>query len=335
MERKVFFSAVVSIVSVVALLGVARVEGVELRAVSFLPMSQKNPLMNIFQIWMDKVNERGKGELKIKYLGSRDVIPSREQMDAVRRGVVEIANTVAYHARAVAEVNFLTASTLPPDVERKIGLYGIVNRAHKEKMNTVYLGRIGSYPPNHFFLFSNVRVETLNDLKRLKFRGNVTFNSLLKRLKITSIGMSSGEIYTGMERGLIEGYPTSWFIHARSLDEVTKYRIDHGFWNTNDANFINKDVFESLPKHLQDLLIEVSKEVEQEVAPGILRRFVKEENRAQQANGVKFIKFRSPDDKRFIEITNTDLWEKINKALPKKGPKVRRMLKEAMGKGRS
>ncbi len=334
MARKFFFSVLVSIVSVVALLGVARVEGVELRAVSFVPMRQNDPLMNIFQVWMDKVNKRAKGELKIKYLGSRNVIPANEQMDALRRGVVEIAHTPAYHARAVPEVNFLSASTLPPDVERKIGLYAIVNAGHKEKVNTVYLGRVGSYPPNHFFLYSNVRVERLKDLERLKFRGNVTFNSLLKRLKITSIGMRSGEIYTGMERGLIEGYPTTMFIMRHSLDEVTKYRIDHGFWNSNASNYINKDAFESLPKHLQTLLIEVSKEIEQEDAPKIMRRFIKEENRAQQAKGVKFLKFKSPDDKRIIEIANTDLWEKINKALPKKGPKVRRMLDEAMQKRR-
>ena len=208
--------------------------------------------------------EQAKGELIIDYIGGPEVIASREQYEAARVGVVDMAFTPTQHyISLVPEANILPISHLMPWEEREVGIHDLMVEVHK-KINLYYLGRtIFGEPWTSFFFWTNVRVETPYDLAGQKFRALSLYLPFMQELGISPVTMSLGDIYTAMDRGLVDGWAATPGTGLRfHLDEVTKYVIAHGFYQSNATVKMNLDTWNSLPKHLQDLMIKVQIEAE-------------------------------------------------------------------------
>lgn len=65
--------------------------------------------------------------------------------------------------------------------------------------------------------------------------------------------------YGALEQGVIDAAVHGFDSATKaSLYEVTKYVIDHPFGGTSTSMIINLDTWNSLPKHLQDVLMEAA-----------------------------------------------------------------------------
>ena len=177
-----------------------------------------------------------------------------------------------------------------------------------------------------FYLFSNVKVEKIEDFKGLKFRSNAFYEPFQKKLGIVRVSIPGSEMYTAMERGLVQGFPYPRFITRLSMQEVTKYRINHPWWN-GDSNwhYINQKTYESLPEEWQKILMDAAKEVEQKIQE-VKATFDLKEDKAQLDAGMKFIKLTPPDDKRLLEIIQEATWETLSEEAPDAVPTLKKML---------
>ena len=95
-----------------------------------------------FLKFIDMVNQNAAkkypGELEIQYLGGPEVIPNREQVEALRNGLVDMVFTTdGYYVSAVPVVNAMSLTTLKPWEERKRGVNAFLNKIHREKVNAV------------------------------------------------------------------------------------------------------------------------------------------------------------------------------------------------------
>ena len=69
---------------------------VTFKAVAFIP--KNHPLMSQTIVWVDMINKELAGKVKINYIGGPEVIPGLQQVEAVRKGVIDIAfNPTAYY----------------------------------------------------------------------------------------------------------------------------------------------------------------------------------------------------------------------------------------------
>jgi TRAP-type C4-dicarboxylate transport system substrate-binding protein len=72
---------------------------VVLKAVSFLPKT--NILSSMIIEWFNRTNAMFPGELKVEYRGGPETIPAVEQVEALRRGIIDIVSyqspLVRYH----------------------------------------------------------------------------------------------------------------------------------------------------------------------------------------------------------------------------------------------
>jgi TRAP-type C4-dicarboxylate transport system substrate-binding protein len=151
----------------------------------------------------------------------------------------------------------------------------------------------------------------------------------IKALGASPITIQPSEIYTSMERGVVEGFMwprvgmASW-----GLQEVTKFMIEPGVFQMEPATMINLDRWKKIPKDLQDLLLEVIQEYEY---IGTMRNslLVEKEERIREKAGVKNIKLPPGEAEKFVKTAYDMTWEEILKAAPEYGPK----LKKAMSKG--
>jgi TRAP-type C4-dicarboxylate transport system substrate-binding protein len=130
-----------------------------------------------------------------------------------------------------------------------------------------------------------------------------------------------------MERGVIDGF--AWPLHAgitsMGFAEVTKYCIDHGFWRSSAATVINESKWNSLPKRLQDLVMDVSIETEHFAAEFFTKALHDERKRLIDA-GMKFIKFSPSDSNRFMAKIRKAQWEEMrNRIGPEKTAKLMKL----------
>ena len=89
-----------------------------LKAVCFLPKT--NPLSAMTVEWVNRVNTMFPGELKIEYRGGPETIPAVEQVEALRKGIIDINfNVGSYYAPQGAEFNAFQLSRISPMEERK------------------------------------------------------------------------------------------------------------------------------------------------------------------------------------------------------------------------
>ena len=110
-----------------------------LRALSMQPTAVT--YTQSFLKFIDKVNAAGQGVVQIEFVGGPEAIPTFDQPEAVREGVIDmIYGPGSYYAGIVPETDALVGSNLTPMEKRANGGIDLLNQIHQEKMNAYYLG---------------------------------------------------------------------------------------------------------------------------------------------------------------------------------------------------
>ena len=274
------------------------------------------------------VNERAKGELTIKYVGGPEVIPTFEQPEALKNGVVDILSTpYGFMQAVVPEGNVLFVSPHTWAEERKIGLNDFLDQLYRKKMNATYLG--GGNKGLKFALILKDGVKNLQGLKGLKCRSQGPMEYLIRDLGMAPVTMPLSEVYGALQRGVVDGMITTidYTADVLHLYEVCGYFVDHLFWGGNGVGtFINLDKWNAIPKHLQDLITQVQIELE----PKIYTQHLASTERARQKyldNGTKPIKFSEADAKAYLAIADKSQWDLLKaKTSPENYEKMRQFL---------
>jgi TRAP-type C4-dicarboxylate transport system substrate-binding protein len=298
-------------------------EEIKWKAITPWPMSYYwcEP-MKMFE---DMVHERLAGKLAIDYLGGGEVAPPFEQLEALRNGVVDvILGASSYYTGQVPEALGVLYAKLPPSELRKTGYYDLMRQIHMEKAGVVYLANVGGSPGKAFRFFTKVKVDK-PDFTNLKIRVTPVYTELVEALGGTPITMKPSEVYTAMERGVVDGYGWSYGgITDFAWQEVTKYVIDHPFYSANTAILINKDAWDKLPDDVKATLEEIGIELEKK-AETYMEKYNAEEDARLADLGLEFVKFSDADAARFIKTAYDVAWTAFIKAHPDVGPKLREL----------
>lgn len=304
-------------------------EVIELDWVSFLPGTFEE-VTALQELFVDRVNERAKGELVIKYRGGPEVFPPDDIGSAVQSGVVDMGVVyVGAYEPVVPGVGGAMLTQLTLDEERQPGgAYDYLLEMHK-KVGLYYLGR-GHHTGKGFFYcwLREKRVEKPEDLVGLIIGGTTAARPAVLAWGATHTPIALAESYSAMERGVVDAItaqpPASW--RDFSNYEVSKYVIDYGYYACTVAVFMNLDSFNQLPKHLQNLLTETFIEAEKD----IMIRAAKGQDEAMAFmvdNGlIEPIKFSPADAKWYLEAAYEGAWDYQQERFPEVTPKLRELL---------
>jgi TRAP-type C4-dicarboxylate transport system substrate-binding protein len=278
-----------------------------------------------FDIFMKRVNKAAKGELVIKWVGGPEAIPARDQPEAVVRGVIDfIATPTGYYLSMLPEATFTLFSKLLPREERKVGFHDFMVKLHKQ-VGVYYLGRMdwGTL----FHIFTNTKVERPADLKGMIIRVGKTPRAFATKLGIKWISLPMRDVYSALDRKLITGYilPVESSADHR-LYEVVKYGIQPGFWNRDEVFLVNMKRWNSLPKHLQDLMNRIKIETESDMVEFYSKAY-KDSWKIMEKNGVEAVKFSPEDAKQFLDLANEIGWSSLAaKSKPENVAVIEKML---------
>lgn len=282
-----------------------------LRAISWA--AKGNADNRIFEIFIDRINEAGKGIVRIDYVGGPEVIAVPNQVDAVGKGIVDIAHNYNTHSSVVPESATYSISELTPAEERKSGYYDIIVESHK-KMNVFPLVRMQTNAG--FFIYSKKKIDTLDGLKGLKIRSHALYDTLLKPLGMATIHMPFSEAYGALERGVIDAAPYTIHGGDLGLQQVAKFLLDEVFWQSGTAwVYFNSGKWNGLSKEGQAVFNQVVTKLEADMA-GIFEENNQKSRKLLKDAGVEFVKFKDPADrKKYYETVQTGFWEFAGKSM--------------------
>ena len=293
-------------------------EEVTLRAVS--AFAEKTQFSRNFEQFIDKVNADGKGLVKINYIGGPRAMPPFEVGNAVRTKVVDIANvTGAFYTNLMPESDAFKLFSKPMSEQRANGTWAFINGLHNQKLNSYYLARQFHNVPFHIYLTKKI---DKMDFTGLKIRVTPVYKDIVEALGGTAITTAPGEVYTALERGVVDGY--GWPITGifdLGWEKVTKFRLEPAFYSVEVNVLVNQDVWKGLTDAQRKVLSDAALWLE-----GLDRgneAIIEAERARQDKAGIAPIDLGPDVGKAFLQKANDVAWASVIKRSPEIGPKLR------------
>jgi TRAP-type C4-dicarboxylate transport system substrate-binding protein len=314
----------------VSLLPVTRAEAekITIKAISAWPKNEPSVADDYlgFIAHANKVLEQKfPGQIEIKYMGGAEVIPIPNQADALRAGTVDMYfGTDAYYAGIAPAANASKLTLLTSWEERARGVNAIFDQIHRLKLNSTYLGRLGSEVM--FQMYLNKKVASPDDLKGLRIRVSPMYIDFMKALSVTPIETKPGDVYMALERGVVDGFCWPLFtIRPWGWQEVTKYVVGPGFYKVCHPLLVNLHKWNQIPPDIQKAIMEVEMEEEHIIADRDMVK-IKNEKELLKKAGLEFIEFSKSDTKKYFDLAYSSGWEGQIKKAPEYSEKLRPLL---------
>jgi len=301
--------------------GLASAQEVTLKLVSAFP--ETATYVKHMTPWIQKFNAGGKGIAQINFIGGPKAIPTFEVGTSVKNGVVEMAmNTGAFYTNLMPEADFLKLSQVTIAEQRKNGAFDYINKVWNEKANLVYLARMVDQTPFHLYLTKKIDKPDLNGLK---VRITPVYREFFQSMGATLIQTPPGEVYTALERGVVDGY--GWPIHGifdLNWQEKTKFRVDPGFYNAEVSIIMNLDAWKKLSAKQRDYVQKQALALE--AMNSHWPELNAEETKRQAQSGIQTIKFDAASSKAYLDKAYEVGWATAIKQSPQHGPQMRKLL---------
>src|ERR1700733_14541607 len=105
-----------------------------------------------FERFIARVNQDGKGVIRINYIGGPKAMPPFEVGNALKGGVVDIANaTGAFYTNVMPEADAWKLTERPMSELRTNGGYDYMAGIYARKMNAIFLARLVDNNPFHLY----------------------------------------------------------------------------------------------------------------------------------------------------------------------------------------
>lgn len=208
------------------------------------------------------IDEMSEGRLKIRVYGAGELVPALEAFDAVSQGIVEIGHAASYYwAGKSPAVQFFTSIPFGMNAQQmNAWLYASDGLKLWEEVYAPFnlipmpAGNTGVQMGGWF----NKEINSIKDIKGLKMRIPGLGGKVISRAGGTAVLSAGGEIYTNLERGVIDAaeWVGPYHDYLMGFHRIAKFYYYPGWQEPGSVLeiFINKKSFESLPKDLQAII---------------------------------------------------------------------------------
>lgn len=192
------------------------------------PYSPNHPFSRADRRWMDFVEQRSGGSLKIQPSWSGALLSSEHSMVELRHGVVDIGLITPIYVKGGAHlIRIQSGFYMGTDsIEEQVALYrcladGDAQFARELEGLVVLAVQGGSLPG---IVTRDRPVTSLADLQGMRIRAPTELLPVLRELGVDPVNMPMGEVYSAMAKGVIDGViaPEDTF-KSLHLAEVAKH----------------------------------------------------------------------------------------------------------------
>jgi TRAP-type C4-dicarboxylate transport system substrate-binding protein len=284
-----------------------------------------------FLRYVETVNAAGKGVVRIQVMGGPEVIPPPEQGDAVRRGVVDMQyGPGTYYLGTVPEVDAMVGSNRTAVETRGNGGRDALDEAFEERLGAHLLGHFDTGIPFHIWTTKEPprTADGGLDLSGFKIRSQPIYREFFESLGITNVSIPVPEVYTALERGVVDGmgFPMvgiadlGWTKHL-------KYRIDPPFFQTDLVVIVNEARWESLSPEAKKILEETAVAYEKESYDYFQAR-QKELDAKLRGEGMTVVTLDGDAAKKFLDGAYSTAWSRLAAKSPEAADKLKPLFYE-------
>lgn len=173
------------------------------------PYSPSHPFSKADQAWMQFVEQRSGGRIRIRPIWSGALLSSDMSMDELRHGVADVGLITPIYVRGGTHlIRIQTGFYSGADsIRSQLALYRCITAAapemnaelHGLKVLAVQGGSLAGIVTTHR------RVRNLSDLKGLRLRAPTELLTVLESLGVDAVNMPMGDVYSAMAKGVIDG----------------------------------------------------------------------------------------------------------------------------------
>ena len=279
-----------------------------LSAVVFVP--RNTTFGEIFVRFVEHVNKEGKGLVQVNLRGGPDAIPTFEQGNAVRTGVVDMVSLPpTFYTNVCPECDAQILAPQQTPQLKKTPFWTGLQKYHSQKLNAHILSAYGDGVGFHIW---TSKPPVGGQLKGMRLRTTPNYTPLFTTLGVSLVQTAPGEVLTALERGVVDGYgwpaigmfDMGWGPH-------TKYRLDPGFYNVIVNVLVNENKWKLLREDQRAFLNKMAGWLETENVRWVAERRAADDKRIKEA-GIQIVDLGANHRK----IAYDAYWEFLLKRAP-------------------
>lgn len=268
-----------------------------------------------FLQFVERVNERGAGVVRIDVRGGPEAIGSFQQADAVRDGVVDMAYSPgSFYAGALPEKDALVTSNRTAAEARANGGIDLINEIHQARMGVYYLGWFDSGVCYNLWTVNEPQLDANGNLAMtdVRLRGNPVYNAFFTNyLGAQVIDLPTGEVFAALENGIVNatGWTQIGLIDLR-WNQFVNYRVEPCFFSTDLGVIINLERWNSLSEEARTILQEVA--IEHEISSAESHQARRDDEFARLAEGgMTAVTLEGEAAANYLRGARTETWNRM------------------------
>lgn len=209
-----------------------------------------------------RVSELTNGRFNIRAFPGGEIVPPFEVMNAVQNGTVEMAHTVSQYFSGI-DTTFNFDSGLPFGLNSRQQTAWFARGGGKELLREFFkdygiINFMGGNTGTQMGGFFRKEVNTLDDLKGLKFRIGGLAGRIFEKLGAVPQQIPAGDVYSALEKGTIDAaeFVGPYDDEKLGFNKVAPFYYAPGWWDAGpqESFYVGIKSWEKLPKEYQAAL---------------------------------------------------------------------------------
>ncbi|KPA08920.1 C4-dicarboxylate ABC transporter substrate-binding protein [Candidatus Magnetomorum sp. HK-1] len=212
--------------------------------------------------WAKEIEKRTNGQVVITAFPGGTLTKAKQCYDGVVKGVTDIGMSVFAYTRGRFPV--MEAVDLPLGYSSGLLATQVVNSFYQQvqpkELSDVQVMYLHAHGPGLFH--TQKPVQKLEDLIKMKIRSTGLSTNVVEALGAVPVPMPQGSTYDALKKGIVEGtFGPMEALKGWRQAEVIHYSTDCKDIGFTTAMFVvmNRSKWNSLPKNIQDVFIDVNK----------------------------------------------------------------------------
>jgi TRAP-type C4-dicarboxylate transport system substrate-binding protein len=264
--------------------------------------------INVINPWVKMIEDRTGGKVKITVYHSGALAKPPQTFESTVSGVADISEGIMY---ATPGRFPLTETIMLPELGLESSLsasralwklYGTIPEMQKEWQGVKMLWLHTT--PGIKLITRKKPVRSIDDLKGLKIRvSGATAVKMGKALGFTPVSMPMGDLYLGLEKGVIDGVALpSEILVSRRLGEVAKYVTDIDLGHDTFFVVMNERTWKRLPDDVKKVFEELSGSWAVDFTGKAWDKFDQEAVVTNKANGIEYISLPAAEKEKWKKL---------------------------------
>ncbi len=258
--------------------------------------------------FVKSVNAASKGSVNIRLSGP-ETVPPFEQLQPTGSGAFHFLFTHgAYHFGTSPIATAVEAISGGLEEWRKAGVKQELDK-HYNQFGVTLIGLAVSTPGSGYNILLRQPVKPTGDLAGYKVRGTPTYGGVFKMLGASPVVLPPGEIYTSLEKGLVDGaaWPTFGMTNYR-WNEVAKYLLRPAFGTTTQLVFAHKATWDRIGEADRKIVLAEITKLEDAYTKAF-DKVMQDEEAELKSKGVTVVQMGDAQKAKLGQAWSEGLWE--------------------------